>query len=193
MSINTGHTIPYIRMRCSEGGEMSAFGIIRGGIKTEEFDYQALLQTLQNYKKPRDAITRFLLLMKAPNFEMKTYHQSVARELQSLGFEVIVEEKKKTIESTVQSAFIKANTREHFLRIGLSAEDQKRTHSNKVLKVKFEVDTDPPLKFNVNYRPLTFPGPFSIATMTLPDLFAGKMHALLFREYKGWVKGRDSD
>lgn len=133
----------------------------------------------------------FSLLMKAPNFEMKTYHQAVTRELQSLGFDVIVEEKKKTTESAVQSAFIKASTREHFLRIGLSTEDQKRMHSNKILKVKFEVDTDPPLKFNVNYRPLTFPGPFSVATMTLPDLFAGKMHALLFREYKGWVKGRD--
>src|ERR1700722_16229880 len=89
----------------------------------------------------------FSLLMKAPNFEMKTYHQAVTRELQSLGFDVIVEEKKKTIKSAVQSAFIKANTKEHFLRIGLSAEDQKRMHSNKVLKVKFEVDTDPPLKF----------------------------------------------
>src|ERR1700719_69462 len=39
----------------------------------------------------------FSLLMKAPNFEMKTYHQAVARELQSLGFEVTVEEKKKTV------------------------------------------------------------------------------------------------
>lgn len=133
----------------------------------------------------------FSLLMKAPNFEMKTYHHSVVRELQSLGFDVSLEEKKKTVNSAVQSAFIKANTREHFLRIGLSPEDQKQTHSNKVLKVKFEVDTDPPLKFNVEYRPLTFPGPFSVATMTLSDLFAGKMHALLYRDYKGWVKGRD--
>lgn len=133
----------------------------------------------------------FSLLMKSPNFEMKTFHHSVMRELQSLGFDVTVEEKKKTAFSAVQSAFIKANTKEHFLRIGLSTEDQKRMHSNKVLKVKFEVDTDPPLKFNVDYRPLTFPGPFSVATMTLPDLFAGKMHALLYREYKGWVKGRD--
>jgi predicted nucleotidyltransferase component of viral defense system len=133
----------------------------------------------------------FSLLTKAPNFEMKSYHNAVIRELQSLGFDVTVEEKKKTAESAVQSAFIKANTREHFLRIGLSAEDQRRMHSNKILKIKFEVDTDPPLKFNTHYRSLTFPGPFSVATMTLPDLFAGKMHALLFREYKGWVKGRD--
>jgi predicted nucleotidyltransferase component of viral defense system len=133
----------------------------------------------------------FSLLSKVPDFDMKTYHKSVLRELQSFGFDVTVEEKKKTNDSAVQSAFIKANTKEHFLRIGLSSEDQKRMHSNKILKVKFEVDTDPPLKFNVDYRPLSFPGPFSVATITLPDLFAGKMHALLFREYKGWVKGRD--
>lgn len=133
----------------------------------------------------------FSLLTKTSDFDLKTYHHSVARELQSLGFEVTLEEKKKTINSAIQSAFIKANTKEHFLRIGLPVSDQKRLHTNKLLKIKFEVDTDPPLKFNVNYLPLTFPGPFSVATMTLPDLFAGKMHALLFREYKGWVKGRD--
>ncbi|MGZ3632886.1 MAG: type IV toxin-antitoxin system AbiEi family antitoxin domain-containing protein [Parachlamydiaceae bacterium] len=39
---------------------MSGFGTIRGQIKTEEFDYRSLLQTLMGYKKPRDAITRFL-------------------------------------------------------------------------------------------------------------------------------------
>lgn len=146
-----------------------------------------LLYGLDRFSEDLD----FSLLTKVPDFEMKTYHQSVARELLSLGFDVTVEEKKKTADSAVQSAFIKGNTREHFFRIGLSAEDQKRLHSNKVLKVKFEVDTDPPLKFDINHRPLTFPGPFSVATMTLPDLFAGKMNALLFREYKGWVKGRD--
>ncbi|MGZ3632887.1 MAG: nucleotidyl transferase AbiEii/AbiGii toxin family protein [Parachlamydiaceae bacterium] len=133
----------------------------------------------------------FSLLMKAPDFEMKSYHLAVARELKSLGFDVAIEEKKKTLESAVQSAFIKANTREHFFKIGFSKEDQKRVHSNRTLKIKFEVDTDPPLKFKVNYRPLAFPGPFSVATMVLSDLFAGKMHALLFRDYKGWVKGRD--
>jgi predicted nucleotidyltransferase component of viral defense system len=133
----------------------------------------------------------FSLIMKASHFPINTYHQSVVRELQSFGFNVTVEEKKKTNISSIQSAFIKANTKEHFLRIGLSAEDQKRMHSNKALKVKFEVDTDPPLKFNIHYQSLTFPGPFSVATMTLPDLFAGKIHALLFRDYKGWVKGRD--
>ena len=39
---------------------MSAFGVVRGAIKTEEFDYETLMQTLRHYRKPRDAITRFL-------------------------------------------------------------------------------------------------------------------------------------
>ncbi|HRP55898.1 nucleotidyl transferase AbiEii/AbiGii toxin family protein [Agriterribacter sp.] len=35
--------------------------------------------------------------------------------------------------------------------------------------------------------------PFSlyVKCFTLPDLFAGKMHAFLFRKWKGRVKGRD--
>ena len=32
---------------------------------------------------------------------------------------------------------------------------------------------------------------FNIRTMTLPNLYAGKMHALLFRNWKTRVKGRD--
>ena len=120
----------------------------------------------------------FSLMNKEPLFNMKAFHHSVIRELESLGFEVAIEEKNKTNESAIQSAFIKANTREHFLRIGLSEEDQKRTHSNKVLKIKFEIDTDPPLNFKINYVPLTFPGPFSVATMTLSDLFAAKTRDL---------------
>lgn len=133
----------------------------------------------------------FSLIMKSPHFNMRPFNEAVIRELGSLGFDVTLEEKKKTTVSAIQSAFLKANTREHLLRIGLSPEDQKRTQANKVLKIKFEIDTDPPLRFTTTHRALSFPGPFSVATMALPDLFAGKMHALLFRDYKGWVKGRD--
>lgn len=133
----------------------------------------------------------FSLLTKNTPLNLETYLRSVLRELNALGFEVTVEEKKKSVDSAVRSAFIKANTREHFLRIGLSEQDQQRVHSNQVLKIKFEIDTDPPLNFHCEQRPLAFPAPFSVTCFSLPDLFAGKMHVLLFRDYKGWVKGRD--
>lgn len=133
----------------------------------------------------------FSLLEKNLEIDLEPYKNAVVRELHSLGFEVTVTEIKKTADSVVKSAFIKDNTKEHFIRIGLSERDQARVHANRVLKVKFEIDVDPPLNFINESRPMRFPGPFSVNSMSLPDLFAGKFHALLFRNYKGWVKGRD--
>jgi hypothetical protein len=60
-----------------------------------------------------------------------------------------------------------------------------------VLKIKIEVDTDPPPGFETETRFLLHPIPFSVRTYVLPDLFAGKMHALLCRRWKSRVKGRD--
>jgi hypothetical protein len=59
------------------------------------------------------------------------------------------------------------------------------------MKIKIEVDIDPPLGFSTETKVLLTPLPFSVKTYAPEDLFAGKMHALLFREYKVRVKGRD--
>ena len=61
----------------------------------------------------------------------------------------------------------------------------------KILKIKIEIDTDPPPDFKTETRYLLQPIPFSVRVYTLPDLFAGKMHAVLFRKWKSRVKGRD--
>jgi hypothetical protein len=60
-----------------------------------------------------------------------------------------------------------------------------------VLKIKLEIDTDPPSGFSTETRYLLRPVPFAVRTFSLPDLFAGKMHAVLCREWKSRVKGRD--
>ncbi len=64
-------------------------------------------------------------------------------------------------------------------------------HSDKKLKIKFEVDTNPPLKFQTESKTLLMPATFSIISITLPNLYAGKMHAILFRNWKTRVKCRD--
>lgn len=61
----------------------------------------------------------------------------------------------------------------------------------KILKIKFEVDTDPPLGFNTEEKLLLYPYSAHVKCFSLPDLYAGKMHALLFREWQNRVKGRD--
>ena len=62
---------------------------------------------------------------------------------------------------------------------------------NQQLKIKLEIDTDPPPGFQTTNKYILLPIPFAVRAYSLPDLFAGKMHAVLCREWKTRVKGRD--
>jgi hypothetical protein len=75
--------------------------------------------------------------------------------------------------------------------INLPEKEQKKVASQEQLKIKFEIDIDPPLDFETEYKFLLNPVPHSVRSYTLPNLFAGKMCAFLFREWKVRVKGRD--
>jgi hypothetical protein len=59
------------------------------------------------------------------------------------------------------------------------------------VKIKFEVATTPPLDFESEKKTLLVPSPFTLNTMPLPSLFAGKMHAILCRNWSTRPKGRD--
>jgi hypothetical protein len=63
--------------------------------------------------------------------------------------------------------------------------------AGKLLKIKLELDTDPPPGFNTEIKYLLRPISFGVRTYMLPDLFAGKLHAILCRQWKNRVKGRD--
>jgi hypothetical protein len=63
--------------------------------------------------------------------------------------------------------------------------------TERTVKVKIEVDKDPPLNFSTEHRLLLLPFSFMTRCLTLPGLYAGKMHALLFRKWRNRVKGRD--
>ena len=95
------------------------------------------------------------------------------------------------MESAVQSAFLKGNTRNELLVIEAGADFVENISHGQVLKVKIEIDTDPPPGFETTTKYLLHPIPFVVRSYSLPDLFAGKMHALLFRKWKNRVKGRD--
>src|SRR5271167_580980 len=59
----------------------------------------------------------FSLLEPNPEFRLNPYLGAVQAELQAMGFNVTVESKPKTKKSAIESAFIKAGTREHLLKI----------------------------------------------------------------------------
>ncbi len=132
----------------------------------------------------------FSLLRPAADFEMARYGAAIERELQSFGFDVRLTTKEKREASPVQSAFLKANTLQCLLTIR-DGSGNWPVPRDQILKIKIEVDTDPPPGFSTENKFVLQPIPFSVRTFVLPDLFAGKMHAVLCRRWKGRVKGRD--
>ena len=133
----------------------------------------------------------FSLLEPLDSFDITGYTSFLEKETKGFGFDVRVERIDKAIQSPVQSAFLKENTRNQLLVIETGEEILQAIPKGQVLKIKLEVDTDPPPDFATQTRYLLQPIPFAVRAFVLPDLFAGKMHAILCRRWKNRVKGRD--
>ena len=132
----------------------------------------------------------FSLLSSDPEFSLEPYFKGLVEEFAHVGLQVSIKEKKKTKGTSIDSAFLKPETvwRELILEgmvleAGLSAMVG--------LKIKLEVDRQPPLRFETEEKLLIKPFSFYVKCFTKSNLFAGKMHALLFRKWKNRVKGRD--
>ena len=128
-------------------------------------------------------------LEKNKSFDIEKYFPSIVNEFEALGIEVSLNKKSKSNETNIESAFLKNDTSIHTLNI--EAKGLEDIHNGRRIKIKLEVDTNPPLKFQTESKTLLLPMTFNIRTMTLPNLYAGKMHALLFRNWITRVKGRD--
>lgn len=133
----------------------------------------------------------FSLLKPEKHFDLSRYNQAIKDELNGFGFEVTVETKIKNNETDIESAFIKAETKKQFILIDVSSDIINRIHRMSNIKIKMEIDTNPPEKFETENKILLQPIPFSVKTYKLPYLFAGKIHALLCRPWQQRVKGRD--
>ncbi len=132
----------------------------------------------------------FTLLKPDANFQFTPYLEGMCQELRSFGLEVELSQKAKPIETAISSAFLKTNTLKLYLSLGEEGKARQVNHNAKI-HIKLEVDTDPPLHFRVENRLLVQPVSFHVLTLHPSDLFAGKMHAVLYRAWQKRVKGRD--
>lgn len=132
----------------------------------------------------------FSMLQEDPDFSLELYFEGIIREFEAVGMQVSIREKKKASPSNVDSAFLKSETvwKELVLE---GVVPQAGILAPPGLKIKLEVDRRPPLGFETEEKLLLRPFSFYVKCFALPDLFAGKMHALLFRKWKQRVKGRD--
>jgi len=156
-------------------------GLYRGGFFEEAAFYGGtclrIFHGLDRFSEDLD----FSLLRKDSGFSMEKYFPYIIDECRLLGRAVEISKKEKKTIGKVESAFLKDNTDVYNLAFT----------TEKSLKIKIEVDVDPPLEFETEQRLLLQPFSFMTRCLTLPNLFAGKVHALLFRQCKNRPKGRD--
>ena len=133
----------------------------------------------------------FSLLKPDESFSLRPYGDALQREISSFGFQVEFESPRKTKASAIESAFLKTNTYKQLILIEAAPELLHDLHPAKRLKIRLEVDTDPPGGYKTETQYVLQPIPFSVRVFSLPDLFAGKLYAILCRKWKTRVKGRD--
>lgn len=135
-----------------------------------------ILYGLERFSEDLD----FILEKPDDQFEWDRYVREMQEEFSAYDFILEVQDRKKT--NSVRIAFLKADSAG-----GLLVLKDSRTNKPK-LKIKLEIDVNPPAGSSYELKYLDFPLPYSIHAQDLPSLFAGKCHALLCRKY---VKGRD--
>ncbi len=123
----------------------------------------------------------FSLLTKDKSFSIEEYFPAIQNEFLSLGRQVQISKKEKKQESQIESAILKDSN--DLINVAFQAEPS--------VKIKIEVDKDPPLHFNTENKLLLLPFSFMTRCFDIPGLFAGKVHAFIYRNWKNRVKGRD--
>ena len=171
--------------------EIALAGLSRGGFFEKAAFYGGtclrIFYGLNRFSEDLD----FALLEKDPDFRLSDYFPSLEREFASYGIEIRAEEKKKDFDSDVRSAFLKDNTLALMMTLFPKSEDARKIISNQKIKIKFEVDTDNPKGGRTETKFRLLPAPYQVRVFGESTLFAGKIHAIICRNYKNHVKGRD--
>ena len=161
--------------------QITLAGLYRGGFFNKAAFYGGtclrIFHKVERFSEDMD----FSLLAPDDSFNLESYFPSITDEFATLGREVVITKKDKRNFGKVESAFLKDDTEVYDVAF----------RTEKSLKIKIEVDIQPPLKFQTEQKLLLRPFSFMTRCFTLPDLYAGKMHALVFRTWKNRVKGRD--
>ena len=170
--------------------EITLAGLYRGGFyKNAAFYGGTALRIFHGLPRFSEDLD-FSLLEKDHSFNIENYFNAIEDEFKALGCKVVLNKKSKSHNSNIESAFLKSDT----LISEIVLENILPEITNAIqtsIKIKIEVDTDPPSGFLTEEKLRLQPFSFYVNCYSLPDLFAGKIHALLFRKWKNRVKGRD--
>ena len=125
------------------------------------------------------------------NFSIEPFVNKIIEVAHSYGFDIEIQTKTKNIKTPIENAFAKLNTYQTFINLKINDRLVNLLHKDELIKVKFEIDCNPSLGFNVENKYLSMLEFANVAVLDKESLFARKLHALLCRSYKNNVKGRD--
>ena len=125
----------------------------------------------------------FALRVPDSAFELGGYLRAVVEDLGAFGYQIEIDDR-GGVDEVVKKAFLKDDSIGRLLKLGF----RPKSGPMRKIRIKFEVDSNPPASAAYEVKVMDFPFPAAVSLFDLPSLFAGKMHALLCREY---VKGRD--
>lgn len=146
-----------------------------------------IFYSLNRYSEDLD----FTLNQKEDNFSLEPFIKKIKEVAEGYGIQLDIETKPKQILTPIESAFAKLNTYQTFIALKLDDNLTKLLHKDETIKVKFEVDCNPALGFSCDSKWLDVPEFANVKVLDIESLFAGKIHAIICRNYKNNVKGRD--
>ena len=172
--------------------EIALYGMSKSGFFQEGAFYGGtalrIFYGLHRFSEDMD----FSLVHPNPSFALSDYLPAVEEELSAVGLKMRVEQKNKTKVTDIQSAFIKGGTLIQIISIQQTDEVLiPGIHKQEQLKIKLEVDTNPPPGAGFELRYALRPVPYVVRLYDKPSLFAGKIHAVLCRNWMRRIKGRD--
>jgi len=128
--------------------------------------------------------------LERPNeyFDINDYLPKVVESLKEYGIKMEAEIKNQR--SAVQSALLKTSTLEQMLYFK-TAFDVGNIRKEEKIKIKLEIDTNPPLGGTYEMKIGLLPSIYNVKIYDSETLFAGKIHSLLCRFWDNRIKGRD--
>lgn len=162
--------------------ELALYALWRGGFfEVAAFQGGTSLRILHGLPRFSEDLD-FILLKPDPAFQWQPYFASLTEVLGQFGVRCELSERTR-MGAAVRQAMLKDNSLGR--QLDLSFFDVSTPAK---LKVKLEIDSNPPAGTSTLWQYLDFPLDFEVCAQDLPSNYALKLHALLCRPY---LKGRD--
>ena len=136
-----------------------------------------IVHSLDRFSEDLDFSTRKV----DSNFKLDEYLEKAMDIMNPYGYGLTIDEK-DLADKSVQSRFLKDDSIKKVLTFKHKQDERQK------IKIKVEIDTNPPSGAVEKTEFIDFPEDFQILAYDLPSLMSGKLHALLCRTYE---KGRD--